>query len=204
MSKTKNMVLMGMLICILVLMALTPLGYLKVGPVSITFNMIPVSIAAIAIGKKGGAILGGVFGLTSFLSCLGLIVPLDPFGATLLSINWFYTLIVCMVPRILDGFLAGVVAESLLKASKNRSLAYGITGFFAALFNTIFFMSALVLLFGQTEFIKGIWDTIAAGKNVIVFICAFVGLNAIVEIIASTLITYGITFGLYKAKLVRN
>lgn len=204
MSKTKNMVLLGMLICILVLMALTPLGYLKVGPLSITFNMIPVSIAAIAIGKKGGAILGGVFGLTSFLSCLGLIVPLDPFGATLLSINWFYTLVVCMVPRILDGFLAGVIAEALLKKLKNRSLTYGITGFFAALFNTIFFMSALVLLFGQTEFIRGIWDTIAAGKNVIVFICAFVGINAVVEIIASTIITYGVTFGLYKANLVKN
>ena len=65
-------------------------------------------------------------------------------------------------------------------------------------------MSALVLLFGQTEFIRGIWDTIAAGKNVIVFICAFVGINAVVEIIASTIITYGVTFGLYKANLVKN
>ena len=34
---------------------------------SITFNMIPVAIAAIAIGPKGGAIIGGAFGLISFL-----------------------------------------------------------------------------------------------------------------------------------------
>ena len=39
---------------------------------SITFNMIPVAIAAIAMGPLGGAIIGGVFGLISFLQCFGI------------------------------------------------------------------------------------------------------------------------------------
>ena len=202
MSKTKNIVLMGLLICILVLMALTPLGYLKIGPLSITFNMIPVSIGAIALGKKGGAVLGGVFGLTSFLSCMGIIVPLDTFGATLLSINWLYTVIVCFIPRILDGFLAGLIAENALKLLKSKPVAFGITGFFAALLNTVMFMSLLVRLFGSTDYIQGIWNTLAAGKNAIIFICAFVGLNAVVEIAASTVITSAVSAGLYKANLI--
>lgn len=202
MSKTKKITLLGLLICILLLMALTPLGYLKIGPLSITFNMIPVSIGAVALGKKGGAILGGVFGLTSFLSCVGILVPLDPFGATLFSINWFYTLIVCLASRVLDGFLAGLVSEITLKNFKSRHLSFGITGFFAAFFNTVFFMSLLVLLFGSTDYIREIWGNLAFGKNVVLFICAFAGVNAVVEIITSTAVTSLVTFGLYKANLI--
>lgn len=202
-SETRKLVLLALLIGILILMALTPLGYLRVGPLSITFNMIPVSIGAIVLGKKGGAILGGVFGLTSFLSCMGIIVPLDAFGATLLSINAPLTAVTCFVPRIVDGFLAGLISEQICDKISNKSIAYGIVGFFAAIVNTILFMSALVLLFGRTDYIQGIWNTIAAGKNAILFICAFVGTNAIVEIIASTVITSIISFALYKSKLIR-
>ena len=48
------------------------LGYVNSPPpagLSITFNMIPVAIAAIAMGVGGGALMGGVFGLISFLQC---------------------------------------------------------------------------------------------------------------------------------------
>lgn len=59
-------------------------------------------------------------------------------------------------------------------------------------------MAALVLLFGNTEYIQGLID----GRNVIVFICSFVGINAVFEMIASTIITGLVGFALYKAKLI--
>ena len=46
-------------------------------------------------------------------------------------------------------------------------------------------MTALVLLFGNTEYVQGL----IAGRNIIVFICAFVGVNAVVEMVVATLIT---------------
>ena len=53
---TTNLVLLGMMTGVLLLMAYTPLGYLNIGPLAISFNMIPVAITAIALGPVGGLI----------------------------------------------------------------------------------------------------------------------------------------------------
>ncbi len=72
---TSQITLLGLMIAILLLMAYTPLGYLNIGPLAITFNVIPVAISAIVMGPVGGAIAGAVFGLTSFGSVSALAVP---------------------------------------------------------------------------------------------------------------------------------
>ena len=76
---TKAMVLMGMLTAILILFSFTPIGSIPVGPLVITLNVIPVAIAAIALGPIGGAAMGAVFGTLSFLQCIGIHVPLTVF-----------------------------------------------------------------------------------------------------------------------------
>ena len=85
----KQLTLLAMLVAVLLLMAFTPLGYLNIGLLAITFNVIPVAIGAIALGPAGGLIAGSVFGLTSFLQCIG-IGGLSPLGSTLFSINPFF------------------------------------------------------------------------------------------------------------------
>ena len=69
---TRRMVLLAMLSCILLVMSFTPLGYLPIGPLAISLNMIPVAIGAVALGPGGGAFLGAVFGITSCLQCVGI------------------------------------------------------------------------------------------------------------------------------------
>ena len=59
-------------------------------------------------------------------------------------------------------------------------------------------MSALVLLFGNTEYVQGLMN----GRNVIVFICAFVGINAVVEMIVSTIISGFVGLALHKARIL--
>ena len=62
-NKIARMTLLAMLVAILIVLAYVnipmPMG------LSITFNMIPVAIAAIAMGLTGSAIVGGAFGLGS-------------------------------------------------------------------------------------------------------------------------------------------
>ena len=60
-AKTGKMVQLAILAAIVVLMAFTPLGYLQIGVVKITFLMIPVVIGAIILGPGAGAVLGAVF-----------------------------------------------------------------------------------------------------------------------------------------------
>lgn len=193
---TSQLVLLGLMTAILLLMAYTPLGYLNIGPLAITFNVIPVAIAAITLGPAGGAIVGGVFGLTSFLQCIG-VGGTSAMGAILFDINPVLAFIQRFVPRFLDGLLLGYIFRGVRRVS-NVSLACLVTGFCSAFLNTLLFMSALVLLFGNTEYMQGLMG----GQNVIAFVCGFVGINAVCEMISSTVITGAVGMALYKAHFV--
>ena len=83
---TRQLTILGLLTGILLLMAYTPLGYLNIGPLAISFNVIPVALAAVTLGPAGGAAAGAVFGLTSFLQCVG-VGGLSAMGAILFEIN---------------------------------------------------------------------------------------------------------------------
>ena len=50
---TSQLVILGLMTAILLLMAYTPLGYLNIGPLAVTFNVIPVAVAAITLGPAG-------------------------------------------------------------------------------------------------------------------------------------------------------
>lgn len=200
-SKTMRLTLMGLFAAVLLLMAYTPLGYLNIGPLAITFNVIPVALAAITLGPVGGAAMGAVFGLTSFLQCIG-VGGTSAMGAMLFGINPVLAFIQRFIPRLLDGFLLGYVFRYSRKAVGDR-IACMITGFCSAFFNTAFFntaffMSLLVLLFGNTSYVQGLMG----GKNAILFICSFVGVNAVFEMCASTFLTGAVGLALIKAKVI--
>ncbi len=197
--KTRNLVIMGLMTAVLFLMAYTPLGYLKAGPLDITFNTIPVALSAVALGPLGGAIAGGVFGLTSFLQCFGR----STLGTALFGINPALTLIQCIVPRILEGLCAGFICNFLRKKGANAFISSAITGFSAAFLNTLFYMSSLVILFGNTELIRGYREKVAPGKNVFIFVCLFIGINAVVEWISTTALTGAVGAALSKAGLIK-
>ena len=60
--KTKNkfttspLTVLGLMSGILLLMAYTPLGYLNIGPLAISFNVIPVAVSAVVLGPVGVAV----------------------------------------------------------------------------------------------------------------------------------------------------
>lgn len=195
-NKTKQLTMLGLMVAVLLLMAYTPLGYLNIGPLAITFNMIPVAICAITMGPMGGAIAGAVFGITSFLQCIG-VGGISAMGAILFDINPFLAFVQRFVPRCLDGFLLGYIFQAVRKW-KNVPLACCVTGFSAAFLNTLFFMAALIGLFGNTEYVQ----ELMGGKNVILFVCSFVGINAVFEMLSSTVITGAVGTALHKAKFI--
>ena len=189
------MTIMALMTAVLLIFACTPIGTIPIGPLSISMNMIPVAICAVAMGPAGGAAAGAIFGLLSFLQCFGIGIP-SGMGIILVGINPFLAFIQRFVPRLLDGLLLGYIFHAVSK--KNVYVACAVTGFFSAFLNTVFFMTALVLLFGNTEYVQGL----IAGRNIIVFICAFVGVNAVVEMVVATLITGAVGSALFRAKVL--
>ena len=192
---TRRMVLLAMLSGILLMMSFTPLGYLNIGPLAISLNMIPVAIGAVALGPGGGAFLGAVFGITSCLQCVG-IGGTSAMGVILFEINPVLTILQRFATRVLAGALTGVVYRTLHKLH----FQYGChtAGFCAALFNTAFFMGALVLLFGNTPYLQNLID----GRNALVFVLSYVGINAFVELLATTATVGVVCKALEKLKMI--
>ena len=193
---TMQLATLGLMTAVLIIMSCTPLGYLNIGPLAISFNVIPVAICAIVLGPTGGAIAGLIFGLTSFGQCIG-IGGVSVMGAMLFSINPVLAFIQRVVPRLLDGLLIGFIYKATRKRT-NAYVASAVTGFFSAFLNTLFFMTFLVVLFGNTEYVQGLMN----GRNVIIGCCMMVGVNAIREMVASTVITGAIGAALSKARLL--
>lgn len=196
MKKTVRLVETALLSAIVLVMAFTPLGYLKTAGLEVTFIMIPVVVGAIVAGPTAGAILGAVFGATSFFQCFGM----SAFGATLLNINPVFTFIVCVPTRILAGWLTGVVAKALSK-SKHSALSKAsvpVASLAGPILNTLFFMSAIVLLFGRTEYIMSLQTTLGA-TNILMFVVLFVGVQGLVEAAVCFVASSAVALALKKA-----
>ena len=177
---TFKLTLTAIFTAIIIVMSFTPLGYLKVGVIEITFTTIPVALGAMIAGPAVGAFLGFAFGMTSFIQCFGF----SAFGAALLGINPIFTAIVCLVPRILMGWLTGLIFKGLRSKCSKPLVANFVGGIVAPLLNTLFFMSALILLFWNTEFIQ----SLASGMNILAFVVAFVGINGLIEAVVAAII----------------
>ena len=192
---TRDFVLLALLVAVLIV-----LGYVNIpqpAGLSITFNMIPVAIAAIVLGPVGGAIVGGAFGLISFLQCFG-ICGFSGMGAALVAINPFLAFVQRFFPRLIDGLLLGYIYR-LLRPRTNVYVACAVTGFFAAFLNTLLFMTSLVWLFGSTEYMQ----TSMAGRGMLAYIVAAVGVNGLVEMLVSTVLTGAVGSALEKAGFFR-
>lgn len=174
-EKTKRLVLAGLIMAIIALMGFTPLGYIKIGVIEVTFLMIPVVIGASVLGMKWGTVFGFIFGITSFFQCFGY----SAFGTALFAINPFYTFLLCVIPRTLMGFLAGVIFKAISKIDKTKIISFIVTSLSGALLNTIFFTVMFLLMFRNAT----IGETNLQNMTIFDVVFWLVTFNALLEII---------------------
>ena len=190
----------GLMAVLEMIFSFTPLGTIPIGPLAITLNIVPIAVSAVIMGPIGGGVMGAFFGFLSFLQCFGVGVPSE-FGANIVKESQPLTAILCIVPRMLAGIIAGTVYYLLRKKKRAPAAVCGAAaGFCTAIFNTIFFMTSLVLFFGDTPYISAM----ISGRNIIVFTFAFAGVNALVEMTLATVITAFSAIGIEKTRLFRN
>lgn len=178
---TRKLTQYAILAAIELILAFTPLGYLKAGAIEITFMIIPVAVGAVVLGPVGGAVLGGIFGITSFIQCF----TGSAFGEFLLGLNLPLTLVTCLVPRILCGYLSGLLFRALTrKRGTNGVLPYVAACLSTALLNTLFFIGCVVVFFWRNDvFLSQMGSWGVATDTIWIFFVAFVGLNGLVEAI---------------------
>lgn len=193
-KRISSIVTLSILIAIEIIVAFTPLGSLPaIGPIVMTLAHIPVIIAVIVLGFKGGLIMGLVYGFLSFL--VWTFMPPSPIAFLFtpfyslgdISGN-FWSLVICFVPRILIGVLSYFFIKLIYIFSKKKS----ISTFFGPFFGNL--ISSLVLLVFTYVFFREPYATVLGveyGAVMGVILMTFL-LNAIPESILGGLVAYGI------------
>lgn len=139
----RRMSIIGILGAISIVLGMTPLGFIPVGPTRATIMHIPVIIGAIMEGPVVGGIVGLIFGLFSIFQAIT--------NPTPVSIV-FYNPIVSVLPRVLIGITTYYTYNALRKiGSKNTfvlingiwlaALAYLFYGIYQNYINSAGFLS---------------------------------------------------------------
>ena len=159
-KKTLGLVQMALFAAIIFVLAMVPgLGYIPLGVIRATTIHIPVIVGSIVLGPKQGAVLGGIFGLTSFINntitptvtsfVFSPILAMEMLGLK----GAVMSLVICFIPRILIGIVPYYVYGGIRKVMKNGKnalvTAFGAAGVAGSLTNTLLVMNLIYLLFGE-------------------------------------------------------
>lgn len=183
---------LALLIAIMVVLSITNLGIINLGFINGTTLHVPVIIGGILLGPKSGALLGGVFGLISLIT--NTVRPtlssfaFSPFYSVGEVSGNLWSLVICIVPRILVGIVASYVFIWISKLDKNKIMACALSAFLGSLTNTILVMGGIYIFFAEE------WQSV---KNVVFegffsFISAVVGTAGIPEALGAVILTVAI------------
>ena len=181
---------LALLFALELVMANTPLGMLPIGPINASLLTIPVAIGAMLLGPAAGALLGALFGATSYLNA---IQGKSALGVALMNASPAGYFVQAVIGRILCGLCCALIymaAKKLLP--KNKKLCCGIGALAAPLLNTFFYMGFMMLLFYNTEFVQSKAEALGVG-NPISLIIAMVGAQGLGEAAICCVITTAIT-----------
>lgn len=143
-NKVHRLTHLAILVAIIFLLAFTPLGYLTIGPIAATTVQMPVIIGAVLMGPTAGLILGLFFGLSALIKVLTM-PGADAFATMILTYSPVAYLVICVLARVLMGWLAGLLGAGLKKVCSS-TVRCAVTGFVGSLLNTVFYLGSLWLL----------------------------------------------------------
>lgn len=207
-SQVKGMVQAALFAALIIIMAFTPfLGYIPLGFTRATIIHIPVILGSLILGPKKGAVLGGVFGLTSFIN--------NTINPTITSFVFtpFYSLgafsggigsvIICFVPRILVGVVPFYVYKLVKRCSIKDTTSHTgliLAGLAGSLTNTLLVMN-LIFLFFRDAYASA--NHVEAGA-VYGFILGVIGTNGVPEAVVAALLTLLVGKVLLSKKVMQN
>ena len=150
---TRWTVTVALMMAIVILLANTPLGMIQLPIVKATTVHIPVIIGSIVLGPLAGAILGATFGICSLISNTMaptlLSFAFSPFLSTTGFVGVLKAIWVSVGCRTAMGIAAGWLWIFLKKIKVNQNIALLFTGFLGSMFNTIFVMGSIYVLFAS-------------------------------------------------------
>ena len=162
----RKMSIISVLSAISIMLSMTPLGFIPIGPTNATIMHIPVIIGAIVEGPAVGMTVGLIFGLTSLIR--NLTMP------TITSFA-FINPLVSVLPRVLIGVVAYYVYQITIKITKNSFISGWITGFIGSLVNTIGVLGMIYVLYGA-RYAQALDKSAASAKTLLLTLATTSGI----------------------------
>lgn len=196
-KRTMFMVLFASILAIEAIISFSPLGSLPaIGPIFATTFHIPVVITGILMGPIAGGFMGSFAGLFSFLvwtfvnPALPAAFLFTPFGAVGKANGSLWSLVICFLPRILTGMIAGIAYKGLKGKIKNNFLLYFLSGIFGSLTNTF------GVLIGASLFLTEPYKALALGTYKFLFFAVLLTVvtSGIPEAVLGGLSSYAVCF----------
>lgn len=186
---TLRMTQLALLIAIELIMAVTPLGYIMIPPISATLMHIPVIVGALVMGPKAGAALGTVFGLTSlWKASTQATSPVDLAFSPFVSGKPIQSLIMCMGPRILLGVIAALLFKAFIKTFHGKErISIGLSAVLATICHTVMVLGLLAIFF--SEF----------GMGVMTVVLSLVTVSSACEMLVAAIISVAVCIPLRRS-----
>lgn len=165
-TDVRRMAIIGVLSAISIMLSMTPLGFIPIGPTNATIMHIPVIIGAIIEGPVVGITVGFIFGATSLLKALTM--------PTITSFA-FVNPLVSVLPRMLIGIVAYYVYKLTIKFTKNVFVSGWITGVMGSLVNTAVVLGMIYILYGA-RYAEALGESASAAKTLILTLVATNGI----------------------------
>lgn len=182
-KNVQDITLLGVMSAIIIVMFLIPgLSFIPIGQINATLGHIPVIIIAIVKGPKLGAILGGVFGFTSFINAM-----IRPNATSFIFMNP----IVSILPRVMIGVVAGL---TYLAFRKREKIGISISAAMGSIVNTIMVLGLIYLIYGNAY----LSATNRVGQTAGAVLFTIGSTVGIVEMIVSVIIVTPISIALLK------
>ena len=203
-STTRTLTQLALLTAVILVMAYTPLGYLRVGPLTMSLLTVPVAIGAMLVGPVGGAWLGLIFGLTSFMNAVNGTGGLTAFA---FQYNPVFCFITRVVARVACGLCCGLLYKGAARLFKTHDKAACVVGALSApLLNTLFFMSCLLGFFYQLDQIQNMLSNqqvqqMLAASGIpapLAVAVVMVGVQGLIEAVTSGVISTAVTVALRR------
>lgn len=201
-KKTLFLTQFSILLALEAIMCFTPLGSIPIGPMVATLATIPVIVTAILLGTKAGAAMGFFTGLFSFL--VWTFIPPSPIAFVFTPVQSlgnvhgnFGSLIICFVPRILIGVVAGLSFQSFSRifseSKKGHILAYSLSGILGSLTTTILVLGGIYVFFGKSHVTLGTMT-----GNLLSLIGITILINGAAEAVINGAVAYAVCYPIQK------
>ena len=126
-KKVLRMTLDAVLCALIAILSFVPyVGFIPLGFISVTDIHVVVIIGAILLGPKDGLLLGTWFGVCSLIKSFN-----GTSGDITFNMPW-----VSILPRMLFGFMAGMLNIWFKNIIKNKALRIGVVALLATIFHT--------------------------------------------------------------------